>query len=406
MKPADLLPPEIAEEDPLLDSAADLERSARALDLEYWIEQRLKHAEREITLNLSLPRDSGEIALQAAYRVQHFRPPVGCLGPVLLAPDAHLAQLRQTALRMTLQCALLDLPLGGSAGAIVCDPAQLSEREIRHLARHYAAALRDFGPDIFAPAEPAAGWTSRHLEPAMIVGKPAILGGLLDPAAAIACGWQTLITEQLATGPLPLATVSLQGFSPAAAALAHLLHASGARVIALADKSGGLFSDRGLDLAAISAHVAEHGMLYGFAGAEPVRNSDVLESACDLLITAAAERQINALNACRIRAPLIMEALPNAITPVAKRALTDRGIAVIPDLLGAAPVTLAWFCEWQHAAQHAILDQTQVESFIRDQIARAFHRVQHAAAAHKASLPDACRMLALERLASILRLTR
>jgi glutamate dehydrogenase (NAD(P)+) len=425
MNSTDLLPPEIVEEDLLLDSTAQLEESARALDLEDWIVQRLKHPQREVTINLPLRRDSGDALTCAALRVQHYHPRAGCLGQVVLAPDAHFAQLRPLALQMTLQSALLDLPLGGSAGAIVCDPAQLSERELRHLVRDYVAAL-DLHGDIFAPAEFAAAWTaaSRHLEPAALVGKPAILGGLPDPAAALATGWSTLIFESLraqksaARSPAPLTTsyqppfsldgcrVALQGFGPAAAALANLLHNAGARIIALADKSGGLFAERGLDLAAVANHLTAHGMLYGFDGAEAVRNSEVLESACDVLVAAAAERQVNCQNASRIRAALLLETLPNAITPSAEPLLTSRGITIIPALLGAAPRMLAWFAEWQNGLHYAAPEQAATESLIRHKLTQILHRAQASAASHKLSLSGACRRLALEKLAAKLRLTQ
>jgi glutamate dehydrogenase (NAD(P)+) len=425
MMPADLLPPEIMDEDPLLDSAAQLEQSARTLDLEDWIVQRLKHPEREVTINLPLRRDSGDALTCAGLRVQHYHPRAGCLGPVVLAPDAHLSHLRPLALQMTLQCALFDLPLGGSAGAIVCDPAQLSERELRHLVRDYVAAL-DVRGDIFAPAEFAAAWTSAscHLEPTALVGKPAIFGGLPDPAAALATGWFTLISEAwrtqkpaaysahaLTTGhrtpsALDGCRVALQGFGPPAAALASLLHHAGARITALADKSGGLIADRGLDLAAVAAHVTTHAMLYGFDGAEAVRNSEVLESDCDVLVAAAAERQVNCQNAARIRASLLLETIPNAITPAAAPMLASRGVTILPALLGAAPRTLAWFTEWQHGLRYAAPEQAAAESLIRHKLAEIFRRVQSSAATNRLSFPDACRLLALEKLAARMRLTQ
>jgi glutamate dehydrogenase (NAD(P)+) len=409
MNPTDLLPPEIMDEDPLLDSAAQLEHSARALDLEDWIMQRLKHPEREVMINVPLGRDSGDAVTCTALRVQHYHPRAGCLGPVVLAPDAHFAQLRPLALHMTLQCALLDLPLGGSAGAIVCDPAQLSERELRHLVRDYVAAL-DMGGDILAPAEFAAAWTSasRHLEPTALAGKPATLGGLPDPASALATGWVTLISESLATRHQPLAAsrIALQGHSPAVAALAGLLHNAGARIVALADRSGGLFAERGLELAAIASHVATHGMLYGFEGAEAVRNSEVLESACDVLVAAAAERQVNCQNASRIRAGFLLEAMPNAVTPGAASILAASGSSVIPALLGTAPRVLAWFAEWQQGLHYAAPEQAATEALVRHKLSETFHRAQSSAASRKLPFPDACRRLALEKLAARLRLTQ
>jgi glutamate dehydrogenase/leucine dehydrogenase len=412
MNSTDLLPPEILEDDPLLDAAAQLEQSARDLDLEDWIVQRLKHAQRETTVNLPLQRDSTGALTVTGLRVQHFGSRAGCLGPVLLAPDAHFAQLRALALHLTLQCALFDIPLGGSAGAIVCDPAQLSERELRQLVRDYLAAL-DLRGDIFVPAELPTAWTSasHQLEAAVVVGKPAMLGGIPDPAAALASGWFTLLSEVLSQLPaasyqLPNCRVALQGFSPAAGALAHRLHDAGARIVALADRSGGLIADRGLDLQAVAAHVAAQHMLYGFDGAEPVRNSEVLESDCDVLIAAAAERQVNSQNAARIRAPLVLEAVDNAVTPAAASILAARGVTVVPALLGSAPRLLSWFVEWQHGLTYSSPDQGSAESLIRRSLTDVFQRVRSTAASRKVSLPDAARLLALEKFAAILRLTQ
>jgi glutamate dehydrogenase/leucine dehydrogenase len=412
MNPTDLLPTEFAnlEDDPILDSTAQLENAARSLDLEDRILHRLKHPEREVSLNLPLDLDSGDSLTSTAALVQYSRARGPCFAPVLLSPDVHLAQLRSLALHVTLQCALLDLPIGGGAGSIVCDPAQLSESELRHLVNEYLWALRDIaGPHsvIFAPAEYAAAWTHRLLQPATVVGKPPALGGIPDQPMAIAQGWFTLITEgaNLRQLAVPGCRIALQGLAPAAAALARLLTEAGARIVALADKSGGLFADRGLDIPRVCDHVQRHGVLYGFTDAEPVRNADVLESACDVLITAAAERQVNAQNAARIRAPLVLEAVYSAVTPTAAAILHSRGFTVVSSLLGSAPATLAGFVEWQHAILFSTLEQSQVESTIRRQLSATFHRAQSAAVQQKSALPDACYMLALEQIAAALRLS-
>jgi glutamate dehydrogenase/leucine dehydrogenase len=412
MNPTDLLPAELAnlDDDPILDSAAQLENAARSLDLEDWILHRLKHPEREISLTLPLDRDTGDALTCTGNLVQHCRARGPCFAPVLLSPDVHLAQLRVLAGHITLQCALLELPIGGGAGAIVCDPAQLSERELRHLVHEYRWSLRDIavpGSVIFAPAEYAAAWTHQLLQPATVVGKPPALGGLPDLHTAIAVGWFTLISETAQLRKLALhgCRVAMQGFAPAAAALARLLNQAGARIVALADKSGGFLADRGLDISRVCDHVQRHGMLYGFTGAEPVRNVEVLESACDVLVTAAAERQVNAQNAARIRAPLVLEAIYNAVTPTAAAILESRGLTVVPALLGAAPATLAGFAEWQHAMLFSTPEQGQVESTLRRQLSCAFHRAQSAAARRQSPLRDACYVLALEQLAAVLRLT-
>lgn len=411
MNPADLLPPELLEDDPILDSTAQLEDAARSLDLESSILQRLKHPEREISLNLPLDLDSGDSLPCTGALMQYSRARGPCLAPVLLSPDVHLAQLRPFALHVALQCALFDLPIDGGAAVIVCDPAQLSERELRNLVGDYLWALRDLtGPHstVFAPADYTPAWTHHLVQHAAVVGKPPALGGIPDLPTAMAGGWLTLIQEALPLRKLALRNcrIALQGFGLAAAALARLLSEAGARIIALADRSGGLFSGRALDIPRVCEHVQRHTMLYGYPDAEAVRNAEVLESDCDVLITAAATRQVNAQNAARIQAPLVLEALHNAVTPAAATILHTRGATLIPSLLGTAPATLAWFAEWQHSLLYSTPEQGQVENTLRQQLAGAFQRARGTTERRQSTLPEACFLLALEQLAAVLRLTR
>jgi len=425
MLSTDLLPPDIAEDAPLLDAAAELEQLAGVLDLEDWIVRRLKHADREITVNIPLQREESAINC-AAYRVQHLRAHRHCLGPARLAPDAHLAELRAAALDLTLQYALFDLPLGGSAGAIVCDPDHLTESELRHAIRDYLAALDTQG-DVFAIADYAGAWTSaaRHLSNAALVGKHSVLGGLADPASAIANGWLTVISECVARvfDPSPRVAnpghkapghgsgvemagyrVSVQGVGASAMKLAGMLHQAGAKVIGLADKSGGIFGQTGLDVATVNTHLSEHHMLYACPGAGAVSNADVLESDCDLLVLAAAERQVNRHNTARMKAKVVLEAVPRAITPIAAAALSSRGVTVIPAMLGTAPRTLAWVAEWQSGLRYESLGQQTAGTMICRKLEVIASQVNAFAAEHDVPIADACRLLSLKKFAAVLRL--
>ncbi len=443
MLSTDLLPPDLAEDDPLLDAAAELEKSAHTLDLEDWIIQRLKHADRETTVNIALQKQAGAVTC-TAYRVQHARAHRHCLGPVHLTPVTHLAELRAAALDLTLQYALLDLPLGGSAGAILCDPAHLSEPELRHLIRHYLACL-DVRGDIFAPAECPGAWTSaaRHLQNAALVGKHATVGGLPDAASAIAQGWLTLIAENIkavgttgsavgttesspalqcrdrhssTTSPVgtaelrgflrnaPGCCVSIQGAGASAMKLARMLHQGGATLIGLADKSGGLFRQEGLDIPSVNNHLTENRMLYGFPGADAVSNADVLESNCDVLVLAAAERQVNVHNAARIKAKLVLEAVDRAVTPSAASALCVQDVTVIPALLGTASRALSWFAEWQSGLRYESPDQKMTESMIRHKLEEVARQVSAFAAEQDMPVADSCRLSALKKFAAVMRL--
>jgi len=201
----DLLPLAAIEEelDVYLESTLELEEAARALDLEDWIVERLRHPEREVTANLVLVRDNGQALPVTALRVQHSTVRGPLLGGIRFSPHTQLSEARALAMNQTWQCALLDVPFGGAAGAVVCDPGKLSERELRRLSKDYIEALRgilgpgtdvlmeDVGsnPQILTWMLNAHARAAGHLEPGAVTGKPGVLFGLPDHADATAQGF-------------------------------------------------------------------------------------------------------------------------------------------------------------------------------------------------------------------------
>lgn len=418
MNSSELLPPEVVEleqdSEPLLELNAQIEQAARMLDLEDWIVQRLKHAEREITVNLPLVRDNGEAVTCTGYRVQHCSVQGPCLGPVLLSPEAQLAKVRALAAQMSLQCALLALPAAGSAGALVCDLEQLSERELRRAVKDYVGALRDcVGPykDVLAPDgnEFTAAWMHQamarahgEVEPAAVVGKPAVLGGVAEGASPPGGGVFVLIEQALAEQASTLAgtRVAIQGFGKLGASAARLLQGAGAKVVAVADRSGGICREGGLDVSGLLTHVERSGFVLGYDPGEPASNAEVLEADADVLLAAAAERQINTHNAARIRARLVIEAVRGAVTPAAEKILRAHGITVVPDILGTAAATVAWFVEWQHGLHFAAPTAAEIQNRIRTRLLDAWSAARKQAGRDATSLRAAAHIVALGRLAA------
>jgi len=434
----DLLPPIVIDEefDAYLESTLELEEAARALDLESWIVERLRHPERETTANLVLVRDNGDALPVTALRVQHSSARGPRLGGIRLSPHAQLGETRALAMNMTWQCALLDLPFGGSAGALVCDPGKLSERELRHLSNDYVAALRgilgpatdvlmeDLGsnPQVLAWMLDAHARATGHLEPAAVAGKPAVLFGLPAHADASAQGLFDTIRmvaeasgRQLAGAPNEAAVASLgsklaglrialQGIGQTGSALARLLSDAGARLVAVADISGAIRLDDGLPVPALLEWVASKGVLLGFPEGEQVGNAELLETGCDVLVLAAAPRQITAANAVRIHAPLVVEAVEDAITRAANEILEEHGVTVVPALLAGAGATAAAYLEWSRNLQHEGFLLDGVEENIRLRMEAAYGEAHRAAQRYHVSLRRGALIAAVEKVAAALRL--
>ena len=416
----DLLPLVEEELDVYLESTLELEEAARVLDLEDWIVERLRHPEREITANLVLVCDNGQALNCTAFRVQHSTARGPLLGGVRFSPHTQLSETRALAMNQSWQCALLDVPFGGAAGAVVCDPGKLSERELRHLSKDYVEALRGIlGPgtdvlmeDLGSNPQVLAWMLDEHahgagrLEPGVVTGKPAVLFGLPDHADAAAHGlFDTLLLALNESGrKLAGLRVALQGMGRTGSALAVLLDDAGARVVAAADISGGVQSDEGLPVRALLEEITSKGVLLGFPEAEPVSNAEVLETGCDVLVLAAAPRQITATNAAHIRAPLVIEAAEGAITPAAVRILDERGVVVVPAILAGAGATAAAYLEWNLNLGHegSLLDG--VEGNIRLRMQTAYREARRAAQRYNVNLRRGALLAAIEKVAAALRL--
>jgi glutamate dehydrogenase/leucine dehydrogenase len=418
----DLLPPAAIEEefDAYLESTLELEEAARVLDLEDWVVERLRHPQREITANLVLVRDNGQALNVTAFRVQHSRARGPLLGGVRFSPHTQLSETRALAMNMTWQCALLDVPFGGAAGAVVCDPTKLSERELRHLSKDYVEALRgtlgpgtdvlmeDLGsnPQVLAWMLDAHARSAGRLEPGAIAGKPGVLFGLPDHADAAAQGLFDTLAMAVEESGRKLAglRVALQGMGRTGSALARLLDDAGARLVAAADISGGVQSPEGLAVPALLEWIASNGMLLGFPSAEPMPNAEVLEIDCDVLVLAAAPHQVTAANAARIRAPLVIEAAAGAITRTAEQILEEHGATAVPAILAGTGATAAAYLEWSLNQGHENFLLDGVEEHIRQRIQAAYHEARRAAQHYNVNLRRGALLAAVEKVAAALRL--
>ena len=419
----DLLPDQLVQDaepyDPLLQATLHFEAAAHALDLEDWIVQRLRHPERELQLHLPALSDDGQPLTITGYRVQHCTWQGPTLGGVRFSTDATLNQVRAAAMTTTWECALFDLPFGGSAGAIVCDPQKLSEHELRDITKEYVYGLRGIaGPatDVLAPDigsnEQTAAWmfdgfvrAGGHIEAGVVTGKPAGLWGLPGYDALVARSLFFLIEEVLAERATRIAhcRVAVQGFGKVGFAAARLLHAAGACVIAISDATGALHNDNGLDIAELHSYVETNHVMLGFPGGETISNEDLLETRCDLLLAAATEHQVTVDNAARIRAEIVIEAAKETITPAADRILGEHDVLVVPDILANSTRLLASVIEWSRNQRGICRLDGEADKHVKDCVQRAYLAVHEAATREKISLRAAAHLLAIDRIASALR---
>ncbi len=411
------LPPEW--DSPLWQTAlAQLEQALPHADVDPGIAARLRLPERAFLVSVPVRLDSGETAVFPGYRVQHSTVLGPTKGGIRYDREVSLGECAALAMWMTWKCALLRLPYGGAKGGVRCDPRALSAGELERLTRRFTAELLPvIGPqeDIPAPDmatdEQTMAWMMDtysmqrgHAMPEIVTGKPISIGGSVFRNESTGAGVVMVVErawERLGRS-LAGARCVVQGFGKVGRVAAFELAATGATIVGLADYSGGIAHDEGLDLEDVALWVAEHGHVAGYPDARQLTNSALLELPCDVLVLAALERQLTAENAGRVHAHLVAEGANGPTTFEADAILAERGVVVLPDVLtNAGGVTVSYF-EWVQDLGRLFWSRDEIRERLRDKLDDAFDRVWAEAEERGSSLRGAALVLGIREVAAAL----
>jgi glutamate dehydrogenase (NAD(P)+) len=375
----------------------------------------LSQCKKAVEVSIPVSMDDGSIGVFQGFRVTHNIARGPSKGGIRYHPDVTLDEVKALAMWMTWKCALMGLPFGGAKGGVVCDPKTLSQGELERLTRRYTSEIiNDIGPERDIPA-PDVGTDGRvmawifdtfsmnkgHSVLGVVTGKPLSVGGSLGREEATARG--SLYCIQSLAGKhgrrLGDYTVAVQGFGNVGANLARLLHAEGAKVVAVSDSRGGAYNPNGIDVPAAVAYKGEHGTVVGLANADAVTNEELVELECDILAPCALEQVVTGANADRVKATVICEGANGPVTPAADAILEDRGVLVLPDVLANAGGVVVSYFEWVQGLQEYFWREDEVNAKLHDIVARAFEEAWHTRETHDTSLRMASYGLAVQRVA-------
>src|SRR6187397_1221202 len=226
----------------------EFDGAARLLGLDPGIWKILTSPKRQITVSCPIQMDNGEIEVFTGYRVQY------------------------------------NITLGRGKGGVICDPTRMSRRELEALTRRYIAEIIDsIGPEKDVPApdvntnDQVMAWVMDtysmhvgHTSTAVVTGKPLELGGSLGRREATGRG--VMISTREAAKHLGFdikgARVAVQGFGNVGSVSADLLSKIGAKIVAVTDWKGGVYNDKGLDIAKMIDYAKQHRTIEGFPGGD------------------------------------------------------------------------------------------------------------------------------------------
>ncbi|OGL64990.1 hypothetical protein A3B21_03965 [Candidatus Uhrbacteria bacterium RIFCSPLOWO2_01_FULL_47_24] len=423
-----------------------LEHAAELVHLNPALLKILETPQQTIERKITIAMDNGETSEFHGYRVEHNNARGPYKGGIRFHPQVDMDEVKALALWMTIKCAVVDIPFGGGKGGITVDPKKLSAHELEALSRGYARAFFDIlGPekDVPAPdvntnaqimdwmsAEYSAQCKMKNVECknwlAAFTGKSVEHGGSEGRNEATGYGGFVVLEQllhhlQLSPSPSlrppsPLgrgqgegATVAIQGFGNVGYTIAKLLHEAGYKIVAVSDSQGAIYDKRhlGMDPENIMKTKKERGMIGGCycvgsvcdcENYTQISNEELLELPVDILIPAALEEVINARNADKIKAKIIVEMANGPTTPEAEQKLLDRGVIIVPDVLANAGGVVTSYFEWKQNMESEKWSRERILEMLKEKMEKSFAEVWRAHDEYKSDLRTAAYAVALKRI--------
>ena len=398
-----------------------LDQAAEIMGLDPATHELLRWPLRELHVTLPVRMDDGTVKIFHGFRVQYNDARGPTKGGIRYHPEETIDTVRALAAWMTWKCAVADIPLGGGKGGIICNPKEMSERELERLSRAYIRQVgRILGEEVDVPAPDVyttpqiMAWMMDEYSvlrgynvPGVITGKPIPLGGSQGRGDATARGGMYCIREagKVLGVDLKGGTAAVQGYGNAGQ-FAHILGQEllGLKVVAVSDSKGGIYNPDGLDPQAVITHKKETGSVINFPGAKNITNAELLELEVTVLIPAALENQITGDNAANIKAKIVAELANGPTTPEADEILFKNGVYVIPDFLcNAVGVTVSYFEQVQNAYDY-YWDLETVRERLDKKMTAAFHAVHDAAQKHGVNNRMGAYVVAVSRVAEVCKL--
>ena len=398
-----------------------LDQAATKLGLDAATHEFLRWPMQEIHVTLPVKMDDGSTKIFHGFRVQYNTARGPAKGGIRWHPNETIDTVRALAAWMTWKTSVVDIPLGGGKGGIICNPKELSETEKERLARAYIRAIaRSLGvtkdvpaPDVYTTPQIMA-WMMDEYEtimgekhPGVITGKPIAIGGSQGRGDATARGGIYVTREAAAALGIELKgqPMAVQGFGNAGQYAALLgQDILGLKLVAASDSKGGVYNPKGIDATALVDYKLKTGSLKGFPDSEEITNEQLLELEVTVLFPSALENAITHANAANLKCKISCELANGPTTPEADKILLEKGIMVLPDFLAnAGGVTVSYFEQVQNA-YNLYWELQEVHWRLDKKMTHAFMSVYEMSRRHKVGMREAAYLVAVARVAEAAKL--
>ncbi len=409
------------EYNPFTVAQQQIDKATKALGFDEATSEFLRNPMREVRATLPVRMDDGSTKIFKAFRVQYNTARGPAKGGIRWFPTETIDTVRALAAWMTWKTSVVDIPLGGGKGGIICNPKELSEGEKERLARAYMRAFAPIlgitkdvpAPDVYTTPQ-IMGWMMDEYEnimgehhPGVITGKPMEIGGSKGRGDATARGGVYVTREAAKAYGIELKNqpFAVQGFGNAGQFAAILgEEILGMKFVAASDSHSGVYNPDGIDAKTLVEYKIKNKSLEGFPGAKAISNEELLALPVTVLFPAALENTINAKTAPTVQCKISCELANGPTTPEGDKILDAKGIIVLPDYLAnAGGVTVSYFEQCQNA-QNYYWDLEEVHQRLDRKMTEAFKAVYDMSQKKKTTLRDAAYLVSIKRVADACKL--
>ncbi len=403
------------------------DHAAELLELDQGTRELLRNPMREYQFNIPIRMDDGNVKVFRGFRVQHNDARGPAKGGIRFHPQETIDTVRALSMWMTWKTAVVDLPLGGGKGGVICDPHTLSNLEQERICRGWVREIfKNVGPNSDIPA-PDVMTSAQHMlwmldeyevlhgskSPGFITGKPVGMGGSLGRKEATGYGVMITVREALKELNInPQNTIaSFQGFGNVSQFAMELYQQMGGTVTCVSswnqeDQTSYAFRKKdGIDFAELTSITSSLGSIDKTKaqdlGYELLPGDSWIEQDVDILMPAALENQINIDNVSNISksVKIIAEGANGPTTNEADKIIAEKDIFVIPDFLAnAGGVTCSYF-EQVQSNMNNYWEKDEVLSKLDVKMTSAFVAVSDFAITHKLKMREAAYVIAVDRVA-------
>lgn len=386
---------------------------------------------REFRFSIPVRMDDGSVRVFRGFRIQHNDARGPTRGGVRFHPQKSIDILRAIAMWMSWKSAVVDVPLGGSAGGVLCDPHDLSLLEQERLCRGWVRqVVKNVGP-IYDIVSPDVMTNAQHMlwmldeyeviagakYPGFTSGKPIGMGGAHGKLESTGYGAIIAARELMRDKNIKPAntTASIQGFGNVAQHAAQLYMRIGGNVISVSswnqtDNTAYTFKKaEGIhikELLEITDHFGEIDKNKAQdLGYEVLPGESWMEQNVDILIPAAMENQITKSDAQKVspRVQIIVEGANGPISPEADTLLQEKGIIILPDLLANAGGVISSYFEQVQSNNNYYWQKEEVLGQLDFQMTAAYRSVNEFSKTYQVNMREAAHLIAVDRVAQACR---